>query len=199
MGAAPGSSVGATNGFSTGEADPFVDVDCGSSSETEAASMDARPLLPRLLRLLLLPAALRVLRPPSLGGEASQSRYRCERRSGRGDRPDCGAAARQLAECAHPAAGRFRLRPPGLDGLVRGQSRRLSVRPGAQSSSRRDDRKRACGGQERGGGERKAGAPLQGVRLVDAGQLVARAAGRRQGGMDARRSQPALRRHLAQA
>jgi hypothetical protein len=46
--------------------------------------------------------------------------------------------------------------------------------------------------------ERKAGAPLQGVLVDDAGQLVARAPGHRQGGMDARRGQPALRRHLAQ-
>ena len=37
--------------------------------------------------------------------------------------------------------GRFGLRPRGLDGLVRGQPGRLSVRLGAQSSSRRDDRK----------------------------------------------------------
>ena len=51
----------------------------------------------------------------------------------------------------------------------------------------------------RGGGERKAGAPLQGVLVDDAGQLVARAARRRQGGMDARRGQPALRRHFAQS
>ena len=69
----------------------------------------------------------------------------------------------------------------------------------ARNARLADDRERACRGQERGGGERKAGAPLQGVRVVDAGELVAPAAGRRQGGVDARRGQPALRRHFAQS
>ena len=45
----------------------------------------------------MLPAALRVQWPPSLGDEASQSRYRRERRHPRGDRPDRGADPRQLA------------------------------------------------------------------------------------------------------
>ena len=99
---------------------------------------------------------------------------------------------------AHPAARQFGFCPRGLDGLVRGQRRRLSVRPGAQSSSCCDDRERACRGQERSRGERKAGAPLQGVRVVDARELVARAPRRRQGGVDAGRGQPALHRHFAQ-
>ena len=44
---------------------------------------------------------------------------------------------------------------------------------------------------------RQAGAPLQGVHLVDARQLEPPAPGRRQGGMDRRRGQSALCRHLA--
>ena len=111
---------------------------------------------------------LRVLRPPPVGGQASQGQHRRERRGGGGNRPHRGAAARQLAQCAHLAARRFGLRPRGLDGLVRSQPGGLPLRPGAQCPPRCDDRERACRGQERGGGEQKAGAPLQGVPVVDA-------------------------------
>ena len=44
----------------------------------------------------------------------------------------------------------FGLRPRGLDGLVRSQPSGLPLRPGAQRPPRRDDRDRACRGQERG-------------------------------------------------
>ena len=71
-------------------------------------------------------------RPPPLGGEASQRRHRRFRRGGGGSGPDRGADPRPLAERAHPAARRFRLRPRGVDGLVREEPGRLSVRPGAQ-------------------------------------------------------------------
>src|SRR5512132_3160967 len=46
------------------------------------------PLFPRLLRLLVLPAALRVLRPASPGGEAPAFEHRRRRRGeGRGGAP----------------------------------------------------------------------------------------------------------------
>ena len=79
----------------------------------------------------------------------------------------------------------FGLRPRGLDGLVRSQPGGLPLRLGAQFPPRRDDRERACRGQERSLGERKVGAPVQGVPVVDPRQLVARAPRRRQGGVDA--------------
>jgi hypothetical protein len=44
---------------------------------------------------------------------------------------------------------------------------------------------------------RPSGAPLQGAHLVDPQELEPRAARHRQGGVDARRSKPALHRHLA--
>ena len=47
--------------------------------------------------------------------------------------------------------------------------------------------------------DRQAGAPLQGLHLVDAGQLEPRAPRHRQGRGHRRRGQSALRRHLAQA
>ena len=46
------------------------------------ARPSGRPFLPWLLRLLLLPAALRLLRRASAGGEAAARRYRCGGRGG---------------------------------------------------------------------------------------------------------------------
>ena len=96
------------------------------------------------------------------------------------------------------ASRRHRLLPRRPDELVRGQPRALSC-----SGSR------ATGGwspmieselaeaEERARTPAAAGAPLQGLQVVDARQLVARAPCRRQGRVDARRGQPALHRHLA--
>src|SRR5207249_141825 len=71
-----------------------------------AARASGEPLLPRLLRLLLLSAAVRVLRPAPVGGQAAPLRHRrqCgQRRGGCADRP---ANPHPLAVCAHPAASR---------------------------------------------------------------------------------------------
>jgi len=73
------------------------------------------------------------------------------------------------------------------------------VRACPQCSSGRHDRAGACGGQGNGREERPTGAPLQGLPMEHARQLEPPAPPRRQGGMDARRSQSALHRHLAQA
>ena len=60
-------------------------------------------VLPRLLRLLLLPAALRVLRAPSVGRQAAAREYRrCGRRGGGGGahrRPKFAAVGRWCAFC----------------------------------------------------------------------------------------------------
>ncbi len=90
-------------------------------------------LLPRLLRRLVLPAAVHLLRPASAGRQAAAREHR--RLGGRGRRggADRRPAAPALAACAHPAAGGCGVRPRGVDGLVRGQRGRLPVRPGAQS------------------------------------------------------------------
>ena len=83
----------------------------------------------------------------------------------------------------------IRLRSRSLDGLVRGQPGRLSVRSGAQCrlAAMIESELGAAGARR---GERKAGAPLQGVLVDDAGQLVARAPGHRQGGMDQGEANP---------
>ena len=55
------------------------------------------PVLPRLLRLLLLPAALRLLRRPPAGGQAATVEHRRHRRGGRGGRADRRPDPRPLA------------------------------------------------------------------------------------------------------
>ena len=140
-----------------------------------------RALLPRLLRLLLLPAALHLLRPPSAGGEAPALEHRRLGRRGRGGgahrRPD----PRPLAAGADRAARRRRLRPRGADGLVRGQRRRLPVRPGAQRPAGRAHRRRARLGRARRRGDRPPRPPLRRLPLDDARQLEPPAPGGRQG------------------
>ena len=73
-----------------------------------AARPSGRPVLPRLLRLLLLSAALHVLRPTSLGREAAAVEHRRRRRIGRGDgtdrRPDPRKAGRGCGSYCGPTA-----------------------------------------------------------------------------------------------
>jgi hypothetical protein len=68
--------------------------------------------------LLLLPAAVHLLRPALARRQAAPVRHRWERRRGRGGRPGGGADPGELAAHAHPAAGRFRLCSRGADGMV---------------------------------------------------------------------------------
>ncbi len=97
-------------------------------------------------------------------------------------------------------ARRFRLCARGLDGVVRGQRGRLRFRSRPQWTAGGAHRRRVGRGAAPVAGERRpAGAGVSRLRLVDQGQLVAPAAGDRQGRMDRRRSQPALYRDLAQS
>jgi hypothetical protein len=121
--------------------------------------------------LLLLSAAVPLLRPASVGVQAAARRHRRGRRGGRGNRAHRDADPRPLAAGAHCAAGRFGVCPRGSDGVVRGQWGGFSVRPGQKPASGRRDRRRTRrrrGGQQ---GQRPAGAPLHRVLLVDARQL----------------------------
>ena len=99
-------------------------------------------LLPRLLRLLLLPAVVRFLRRPTAGRQIAQGRHRRER----------GAAdeiARVIARIrARWPKVRIMLRADsgfarGTDGLVRDQRRRVFVRSGAELAAERRDRRRS--------------------------------------------------------
>ena len=106
-----------------------------------AARASGGTLLPRLLRLLLLSAAVRVLRPASAGGQAAPLRHRCQRGQRRGGRADCPANPRPLAVRAHRAASGFGLCARGADGVVRAEPRGLSVRARPQRAPRRHDRR----------------------------------------------------------
>jgi Transposase DDE domain group 1 len=70
-----------------------------------AARASGRPLLPRLLRLLLLSAPRCDVRAPPARRQAAAVEHRRRRRRGRGDRPHRGADPAALAAGAHPAAG----------------------------------------------------------------------------------------------
>jgi len=77
------------------------------ATDDPAARPSGGALLPRLLRQLLLSAALRVLRPASAGIEAAPGRHRRQCRQRRGDGADRGAHPPALAPGAHPATRRF--------------------------------------------------------------------------------------------
>ena len=150
-----------------------------------AARASGRPLLSRLLRLLLLSAAVHFQRPASVGVKAAARRHRRgpPERSRRRRASSRQIRARWPAG-AHCAARRFGVCPRGPDELVRGQWGRFSVWPGQErAAGRRDCRRtrRRRGGQQN---HRPAGAPVQGIPVVDARQLEPPAPGDRQGGMD---------------
>jgi len=74
----------------------------------------------------------------------------------------------------------------------------LRLRARSQCAAGRRDQRRTPAGRGGGVRDRQARSPLQGLPLCDARQLVAPAPGRRQGGMDKRRGQSALHRHLVE-
>ena len=77
-----------------------------------------RSVLPWLLRQLLLPAALHLLRPVPARRQAAPRQHRRGRRRGRRGRPDRRPHPGPLAEGADRAARRFGLLPRGTDGVV---------------------------------------------------------------------------------
>jgi hypothetical protein len=94
------------------------------------------------LRLLLLPAVLRLLRPAPVGGQAAPGQHRRQRRRNRGDGAPCRPDPRALAHRAYLVAGRLGLCARGADRVVRTQRSRLSVRPRPQHPAGRRDRGR---------------------------------------------------------
>ncbi len=87
-----------------------------------------RAAFPRLLRLLLLPAALRLLRPTSAGGQTVAIEHRCCRRRRRGDRANF-APEKPRNINAKEAAHRHR--------AAAGQRRHLGTRPESESKIHR--------------------------------------------------------------
>src|SRR5271165_6438101 len=99
--------------------------------------------------LLLLPAALHLLRPTLAGRQAAPLEPRCRGRRRGGSRPYRGANSPPLAQNPHSAARRFRLHPRGPDGVVRGEPRGLRVRPGPQRAAGEGDHPGAHHGDDR--------------------------------------------------
>ncbi len=115
-----------------------------------AARASGGAFFPRLLRQLLLSAALCVLRPASAGEQIAPGQHRRQRRQHRGGGADRRPDPSALAQGAHSAACRFGLCPRGADGVVREQRRRFPVRLGQEQPADRGDR----GGTRRGGKSR---------------------------------------------
>ena len=165
-----------------------------------AARPSGGPVLPRLLRLLLLPAALHLLRPAPAGGQAAplQHRWRRPARSRRWRassrqirarwprvrivlRADCGFAREALMAWCEAN------RVDYVFGLAR-NARLVAEIAGRAGAGR--------GGEPSAPAGRRAASRTS---VDDARQLEPPAPGHRQGGMDQGRGQSALRRHLAQA
>lgn len=100
-----------------------------SMPTTIRSTEPGRPVLSRLLRQLLLLAALHLLRPAPAGGQAAALEHRWGSRSVRRNRADYYANLQPLSAHAHFAAPRQRLLPRRANALVRGEQGRLSVRP----------------------------------------------------------------------
>src|SRR4051812_11594062 len=83
-----------------------------------AARAAGRQVLPRLLRLSLLPAAVYLLRAASAGSQAAPLGHRWRGRIGGGSRAHHRPDPRSLAAGAHSAARRQRLLSRGADGVV---------------------------------------------------------------------------------
>ena len=126
-----------------------------------------RSVLPWLLRQLLLPAALHLLRPVPARRQAAPRQHRRGRRRGRRGRPDRRPHPGPLAEGADRAARRFGLLPRGADGVVRGRGCRLPVRPGAQRAPEGGAGARGLGGSAVVPNHRQGGSAVQGFRLPD--------------------------------
>src|SRR5690606_21648537 len=118
--------------------------------------------LPRLLRLPLLSAALRLLWPPPAGCPAQAIQPGRGGGCGRGSRAHRRPDPRALAADPHSAARRFRFRPRRADGLVRDQPGRLPLWPGPERPPGQTDLPRDRVGRGGSQAARPAGPALQG-------------------------------------
>src|SRR5262249_61918333 len=96
-------------------------------------------VFPWLLRLLLLPTALRILRTTSAGRQAAA----CERgrgsRFGRGGGTHCRPHSPKVATGSHSVAGRQRLCSRRANGLVRSERRAFCLRVGPEGVGSEQD------------------------------------------------------------
>ena len=153
--------------FLEANAEPPKEILIDLDARRPAARPPGRAFLPRLLRQLLLPAALPLLRPTSARGQAAALPHRFIGRCGREDRALRGPDPRFVARHQDMPEGRQGVCARRADDLVRGERRRLRPRARPQQSAGGQDRARAQGC---GAGGRKDGpgrAPLQGLPVDD--------------------------------
>jgi hypothetical protein len=129
----------------------------------EPCTGSRRGILSRLLCLLLLPAAVRLLRPAFARGTAAALEHRCFGRRRRRDRTHRCASSPGLAAGADRAPCRFGLRARGADGLMLSEPRRVCLRACPQPAPDRRARSRPRRRGRRACRDRPAGAALQGV------------------------------------
>jgi len=139
---------------------------------------------PRLLRALLLSAAVRVLRGSSAVRTAAALEHRRERREpGRSAAHRAADSRAVAADPHHPASG-LGLLPRGVAGMVRKQRGGLCIRLCAQQALAEDHRPRDAASQTRAPAHGKTRAGVLRVRLSHQEKLVAGAARDRQSGTD---------------
>lgn len=117
----------------------------GLGCDRHAAARGAgSSFLSRLLWVLLLSAAVHLLRRASAVRAAAGRQSGRQRGKGGRSRADGAADSRAVAARAHHLTGRLGLLPRGTDGLVRKTRCRIRIRPGAQRPVALQDRQSAA-------------------------------------------------------
>ena len=135
-----------------------------------AAWQAGRALLSRLLRSLLLPAVVCLLRGTCAVRTASAVQQRCFGGKPGRDRKHRGSDSRSLAKGENHLARRLRILPQRADELVRRQARRLCVRARAQSAATKDYRAADAGSDRGMEPDRQAGASVHRVPSIRPGK-----------------------------
>ncbi len=149
----------------------------------------------RVLRSLLLPAAVHLQRRASAVRETADGGPRCLGWQRCGSGSDRGPASDPLAPRPSELAWRFRVLPGTPDAVVRRERCFLSVWHGAKYAAGTGDRGGNGGGGGRVSADRRAGAAVPGLRVPDPRELVQHPAGGRQGGVPAPGAEPPVRGH----
>src|SRR5580658_50888 len=157
-----------------------------------------RTVLPRLLRALLLLAAVHRVWRVCVVRPLAAVQHRWSQRQRRGGRADCGADPASVAASADYRARRFGFLSRRVTDLVRSAWRGLCSGLGPKCTPAVGDRSGQRTGREPISADRKSGASLHRVRLSDQKQLVASPPGDRQSRTPGERGQSTLRGHVAE-
>ena len=160
-----------------------------------AAWASGGALLPRLLRRVLLPAAVRLLRRLLLAPSCAWRMKTPQQERSRKSRESRGSMREAMAAGADRRARRLGFFSRRADALVRGARSGLRARPGAQRAPAGGDRRGDGRGASRARADRAARPRFQGLPLPDTQELEPRAPGGRQGRVPTGQGQSALHRH----